>query len=268
MKYTIGNQAISYEHEGNSHWGPDVVLVSKADDLTAAMTWASNGFIVEKLFEPAMFNQFLTAAKNQLRTLWRNAGLEIGDGFELTRYHHAAHTQDLHLSAVDKTKLLSTENFPVDIQLLEKRVSTICGLPLEVVNPFDGQSVFHYRVIRPHTQDNNPLHRDVWLDDYDNCINLYIPIAGSDKNSSLIIGPGTHLWPESDIAISQGGAVINGQRFNVPAVTDCKRSLTLARPDPGLNEVLVFSPYLIHGGAANLNADATRISIEVRLWRA
>jgi ectoine hydroxylase-related dioxygenase (phytanoyl-CoA dioxygenase family) len=39
------------------------------------------------------------------------------------------------------------------------------------------------------------------------------------------------------------------------------------RPDPKIGEVLVFSPYLIHGGSVNLNDDTTRISIEVRLWR-
>ncbi|NJM25628.1 MAG: hypothetical protein HC859_09185 [Bacteroidia bacterium] len=267
MNYFVDNQAISYEHVGETHWGKDIVLVEQADDLTMSTPWAATGFTVEDLFEPALFDQFLAATKKQLRALWRAAGLTIDDSFELTQYHHAASTQEVHLKAVDKTKLLSTENFPVDIRLLEQRISQICAVPLKVFNPFDRQSAFHYRVVRPRAQDNNPLHRDVWLEDYDNCINLYIPIAGSDKNSSLILGPGTHRWRESDIAISNGGALINGQRFNVPAVTDCKRPLHLVRPNPGMNQVLIFSPYLIHGGAANLNADATRISIEVRLWR-
>ena len=43
--------------------------------------------------------------------------------------------------------------------------------------------------------------------------------------------------------------------------------LTLERPNPGLNEVLVFSPYLIHGGAFNQQTDATRVSLEMRFWR-
>jgi len=34
-----------------------------------------------------------------------------------------------------------------------------------------------------------------------------------------------------------------------------------------VNQVLVFSPYLIHGGAVNLNSNETRISIEIRLWK-
>ena len=41
----------------------------------------------------------------------------------------------------------------------------------------------------------------------------------------------------------------------------------MTRPDPNPDEVLVFSPYLIHGGAVNLNEDMTRVSLEMRLWR-
>ena len=43
--------------------------------------------------------------------------------------------------------------------------------------------------------------------------------------------------------------------------------LTLVRPNPGPNEVLVFSPYLIHGGAFNQQTDTTRVSLEMRFWR-
>ena len=36
---------------------------------------------------------------------------------------------------------------------------------------------------------------------------------------------------------------------------------------PRPNEVLVFSPYLIHGGAFNQQTDRTRVSLEMRFWR-
>ena len=128
-------------------------------------------------------------------------------------------------------------------------------------------SIFHFRVIRPHHRDNNPLHRDVWLEDYDDCINLYIPVAGSNPLSSLIIVPGSHRWPESRVERTTSGSRINGQKFNVPAVTGIRGDYSIARPDPKENEVLIFSPYLIHGGAVNLHPDKTRISIEMRLWQ-
>ncbi len=31
--------------------------------------------------------------------------------------------------------------------------------------------------------------------------------------------------------------------------------------------MLLFSPYLIHGGAANREPDRTRVSLEMRFWR-
>jgi ectoine hydroxylase-related dioxygenase (phytanoyl-CoA dioxygenase family) len=168
---------------------------------------------------------------------------------------------------VDRTKLLSVEEFPISIGLLEDRVSEICGMPVEVHNPYDGQKIFHFRVIRPQQWDNNPLHRDIWLADYDDCINLYIPVAGSNERSSLIIVPGSHLWPESRIERTVGGALINGLKYNVPAVTDIRGPYTTERPNPDQNQLLIFSPYLIHGGAVNLNKNETRISIEIRLWK-
>jgi ectoine hydroxylase-related dioxygenase (phytanoyl-CoA dioxygenase family) len=43
--------------------------------------------------------------------------------------------------------------------------------------------------------------------------------------------------------------------------------MPIERPDPQAGEVLVFSPYLIHGGAMNFNSDVTRLSLEMRFWR-
>jgi len=63
------------------------------------------------------------------------------------------------------------------------------------------------------------------------------------------------------------GLKFMAQGLNVPAVTSINESFEIIRPDPKDNEVLVFSPYLIHGGSVNLNTDQTRISIELRLWK-
>jgi hypothetical protein len=115
--------------------------------------------------------------------------------------------------------------------------------------------------------DNNPVHRDVWLEDYDSCVSLYIPVAGGNALSSLILLPGSHHWPESRLEKTIAGARINGLKFNVPAVTPISGNFEAVRPDPKENEGLVFSPYLLHDGAVNLNTDTPRISVEMRLWK-
>jgi hypothetical protein len=267
MKYKVNDSIIQYETTGLRAYGEHIVLLDGSIDLTKNCPWADDGFSLEQLFEDSFQREFQSASHSLLLKLWREAGLVVADDFDLDQYHLKVASWEDHLKMVDKTKLLSTSDFPIDIKLLEQRISSICGEDLMVKNPFDDQSVFHFRVIRPNSNDNNPLHRDVWLADYKDCINLYIPIAGSNGLSSLTIIPGSHRWPESRLERTAEGALINNVRFNVPAVTSIVGDYNVVRPNPTQNQVLLFSPYLVHGGASNLNQNQTRISIEVRLWK-
>jgi hypothetical protein len=268
MEYFINSTRLSYHAEGERKFGEDKVVLRDDDDLTSGKTWSEKGYTVEQLFSPDEYKAFAAETYNLLVTRWKQSGLAPAEKFSLDQYHTLAVTKVQHLSAVDNTKLLSVNEFPGGIKKIEERISSVCGTGLNAKNPYDGQSVFHFRVIRPQSNDNNPLHRDVWLEDYASCINLYIPIAGSNDLSSLILIPESHHWPESKIERTVTGALINGIRFNVPAVTAINGVYDIERADPRENEVLIFSPYLIHGGAVNLNKNTTRISIELRLWKA
>ncbi|HEY9006519.1 MAG TPA: phytanoyl-CoA dioxygenase family protein [Ohtaekwangia sp.] len=267
MEYSVGKYHFSYHSQGEKTWGEEKVLLDESIDLTAGTPWHATGFTIEKLFDDALYAQFAKNVYSLLISRWQQAGLPVDYNFTLSRYHTVAEDFATHLKAVDKTKLLNISEFPVAVHLLEERISEICKTSLITKNPFDQQRVFHFRVIRPSKTDNNPLHRDIWLEDYDNCINLYIPIAGSNELTSLMMIPGSHTWPESKIERTVKGADINGIKYNVPAVTAIKGNFTMLRPSPNLNEVLVFSPYLIHGGSINSSKDDTRISIEIRLWK-
>lgn len=267
MEYWVGKTKLEYPVEGQTAIGEDIILLDHAEDLIATTPWSKLGFSIEPLFDVDTFSRFASNVYLLLITLWRKAGLDIPKSFSLSDYHDIASGWEKHLQAIEVTRLMPVSEFPVPIQLLENRISEIIGTSLIAQNPFDNQAVFHFRVIRPNSKDNNPLHRDVWLPDYKDCVNLYIPIAGSNEKSSLIIAPGSHHWPESSIEKTIGGAVINGINFNVPAVSKIFSTAEFVRPNPKPNEVLIFSPYLIHGGSVNLNHSQTRISIEVRLWR-
>jgi len=267
MEYCVNEFNLKYEVSGPRHWGEDRTLLHEGRDLTAPTHWHESGFTIEQLFDSGSYETFSEHSRSLLINSWKNAGLIVDNSFNPDQYHTLTKDYQVHLKAVEKTKLLQVSDFPVPVRQIEERISEICKVSLVARNPFDGQSIFHFRVIRPMLSDNNPLHRDVWLEDYDNCINLYIPLAGSNEKSSLIIIPGSHQWPESRIEKTGSGAVIDGVKFNVPAVTALKGSYTFERPNPLPNQVLVFSPYLIHGGAINLNTDKTRVSIEMRLWK-
>jgi hypothetical protein len=267
MKYTVNNETLSYETEGATQWGDEKVLLHHAIDLTEGISAKKEGFMIEKLFSAESYRNFAIGIHELIRHQWKKAGIDIAGNFNLDQYHTVARDTTTHLAAIENTKLLSVEMFPGGVSVLEERISEVCKTPLKALNPFDGQSIFHFRVVRPNSRDNNPLHRDIWLEDYESCINLYIPVAGSNAYSSLIIIPESHHWPESRIERTIQGAVVNGVKYNVPAVTAIQGPYKVVRPDPKENEVLIFSPYLIHGGAVNLNSDRTRISIEIRLWK-
>jgi hypothetical protein len=267
MEYTVNGVSISYQASGEKTWGDHRVMLEEAVDLTASTSWHGNGFTIEPFIDAESFRLFRQQTRDLLLNCWKSAGLVPSDDFKLDQYHTLVENFKEHLAAVEKTKLLPVEEFPLPLKQLEDRVSQICGVPLELKNPYDGQRIFHFRVIRPQQWDNNPLHRDIWLPDYDDCINLYIPVAGSNERSSLILVPGSHLWPESRIQRTISGAEINGVKYNVPAVTAIDGSYSIERPNPLENQFLIFSPYLIHGGAVNLNRHESRISIEIRLWK-
>lgn len=267
MRYLVNDTWLSYEAKGEKAFGEADILLAHAVDLTAGRPWSQKGFTVAPLFTPHVFQDFQQQTYGILISCWRAAGLKPGPNFQLDQYHTLITAQEGHLAAIDKTKLLFTSAFPAGIGNLEERMSSLCGERLRAKNPFDNQSVFHFRVVRPQSRDNNPLHRDVWLEDYADCINLYIPVAGSNELSSLILLTGSHYWPESRIEKTVSGCTLNGVKFNVPAVTAIEGEYFIERPNPASNEVLIFSPYLVHGGAVNLNQDKTRISIELRLWK-
>jgi len=267
MKYEVNHRVFEYHSIGEKLIGDHRILLHNDVDLTREMPWHKDGFAIHKLFTKDQYPNFISGAENQLLSAWADAGLNVPANFKPGQYHTLLNTQEDHLRAINFTKLISVREFPIDIKILEEAISKILRQPLRVHNPFDEQEVFHYRVIRPQSGDYNPLHRDIWLDDYKDCINLYIPIVGSNEKSSLIIAKGSHLWSESNIERTSNGAQINGHSFNVPAVTQILREVEFVRPNPQENEVLIFSPYLIHGGSVNLNQDETRISIEIRLWR-
>lgn len=267
MEYRVNNTTLRYDVTGPRHWGDELILANEGIDLTVGTHWHEPGFVVEQLFDEKTYTTFVKRTKSLLLNCWRNAGLAVEENFNLDQYHTLIDEYATHLAAIEQTRLLQTTDFPLPVQQIEERISEFCKLPLQAKNPFDGQTIFHFRVIRPMMKDNNPLHRDVWLEDYADCINLYIPVAGSSELSSLIIIPGSHRWPESRVERTDAGAELGGIRFNVPAVTALKGSYTVERPNPKENQVLVFSPYLVHGGSVNLSSDKTRISIEMRLWK-
>ncbi len=266
----LNGQAVPYRVEGASGAPNDNQVLLAADhDLTALAPWAAAGYAVLPGL-PAPYQTALQAGLADLfRAALRTAGIPVAADFDITRYHHVVGDDPArHLAVIAQTKAYEQSRFPIPLEVLEAHLSAACGQPVRAYNHHADERVFHLRVVRPGRADHNPLHRDVWLPEYRDGLNIYLPVAGSTARSSLTLVPGSHHWPENAVERTLGGAIYHGVPYTVPGVLRPARPLDLIRPNPGPDEVLVFSPYLLHGAAANLNEDATRVSLEMRFWKA
>ena len=268
MRIQYGNQqTIQFRIQGERAFGDDTLPLSGHDDLTKATDWSEVGYQVAPFLDETSYGRFEQGVEQLFEEFLQQVGVSIAGMVNLAYYHQYIHCDDaLHLAVVNQAKLLETSRFPIAVSQIEQRISELCQVPVRAVNPHNGERVFHFRIVRPQKNDNNPFHRDVWLAEYHDAINIYVPLAGSNERSSLTLVPGSHRWSEATVERTLSGAKVNGVQYNVPAVTDSKETLRPICPNPVRNEVLVFSPYLLHGGAVNLNEDVTRISLEMRFW--
>lgn len=266
MKITIGSEQYEYQVEGDSFTDQPRRLIDRDDDLSKDTDWHEKGYTVEQLFDDTTYLDFHQTITQVLIDKLNTADIAISRD-DLSTYHTHLNNYDQHLEVIEKTKLIEGTEIDVFFDKIETRVSQICGAPVQSIKPMNGERVFHFRIIRPNQKDFNPLHKDGWMDELKDCINLYIPICGSNERSSLILAEGSHLLSENTFIRTKQGAKMNGIQFNVPGLIASNADLNFIKPNPKLNEILVFSPYLIHGGAMNLNTDQTRISLEMRFWR-
>ena len=182
----------------------------------------------------------------------------------LENYHNEI-TEEEHIKILNsmpykKNKCSDMNDFCV---YLETYISSIVNEPVKIFN-----DDIWVRICRPSSiSDFNPCHKDVYLDFYRNTVNIYLPIVGSNEKSSLKIHPGSHKWSESNTIVTKGGAVIKGKKYSVDTIVASKIPLNMIRPNPTQNQLLLFSPYLIHGCSDNGNENMTRMSLEIRFIR-
>jgi hypothetical protein len=268
VEYWIDDRKVSFQLDGTTEAGPNSVLLEADDNVIRDSGWDDVGYCVAPFLAERDRVQMCAGFTRLIRDELALTGIKTDDTFHLAGYHRLVNDEQ-HALIVKRTRIgFEREQFPIYLRLIEERVSEICRAPLTIDGAHYSGRPFFLRIVRPQKQqDNNPPHRDVWLDHLRDGVNIYAPVAGSNELSSLPVLGGSHKWSESEIERSVSGARIQGLNYTVPTVTRARQPIMLTRPNPKPHEVLVFSPYLIHGGAVNLNADMTRVSLEMRLWR-
>jgi len=269
VHYKIGDQSIELNLEGKTIKGNDVVLLEGDTNLLDNLEWEQKGYSVDQFLSEELYSKIVSGIGDLVKSLVKEVGGSVDDNFSMENYHNYVDDK-LHLEIAKILKPgFDVSQFPIDFNVLNKRVSEIIQKEVYGEAKHLGVYHFHLRIIRPQKfQDNNPPHRDVWLDRLRNAVNIYVPICGSGTNSSLPLIEGSHLAMESEIERTEDGALLNGTKYTVPCVISYKnQSPKMIRPDVYDNQIMVFSPYLVHGGGYNFQGNKTRISLEARFWK-
>ena len=238
-------------------WGEDRIILFEDTNLLEYTNFNPDGHAIYKM---KSYNVFL---RNMVKSKIEGTTSRPLD--DISKYH-------LHISNEEHTKIINampwkkTESTEIKefAEYMEQTVSEILERKVKIFN-----DDIWVRICRPSSvteTDYNPCHRDIYLDFYRNIVNIYVPIVGSNERSSLAMQSGSHYWNERDIMVTKGGAYFpnTGKKYSVDAVLRSRQPLDMVRPNPGEDEFILFSPYLIHGCSSNENPDTTRMSVEIR----
>lgn len=262
----IDNEPFQFQVEGEFSWGENKLLYTPKDNVISKTDWKEEGFAVVPAFEGNEFAAFRESVRQNIVKAIVDQGISVDtENFRLEDYHKVVTTNEQHLQVIDITRNLTKEDFHFNIDHLADRFGSILGYKLTSWVEELQKSHIQIRISRPSTLDINPPHRDGYLSYWENIINVWVPVAGCNQQTSLPVAPGSHLIPENEILRTESkGAKINGNTYFVPCILQTKAGdLQMIRPNPKEGEALIFSPFLIHGSAVN-RSDVTRVSIELR----
>ncbi len=262
-KLTIDKQPFQFNIEGEFSRGQDEILYRKHPILENC-SWEYQGYHIIELFGEQSWIEMQQQSLTIINQLLQEVGTESLKRLE--DYHKIVNTDDMHEAVIAKSRFLKASDFSLSFNQISAKISQVLGKQVGIENPKLEEEIIILRISRPESLDINPLHRDGYLDIWEDTINVWIPLAGCDKHSSLPVIPGSHFWNEKDVLrTAPKGAIINGKSYHVPGIIDGPKGLQAIRPNPQARQALIFTPFLAHGSAVNQNSDTTRMSLELRL---
>lgn len=215
------------------------------------------------------FEKLKAGLEYRIISILSTMGLKMRRQFTLGQLHNEITDQSI-LAELRRCLFLGfpVEELPIDFEIVREMVSSVCGDDVFASHDNARPAVWAVRFVRPgRISDVAPPHKDVWMPTYRGAVNVYLPICGSNENSSLPICPGSHLVNEARILRTAPGSNINGRDFPLQVALAVDGKLEMIRPQVMPGQALIFSPYAIHGHGTNQNTDVTRFSLEMRFWR-
>jgi hypothetical protein len=276
LSFKINNSIKEFEVQAkNFQRGSDEVIFNDALFNNAEMQ--KNGYIIENL-PSAWYKKINKAITDYIINKLKINSVDVPSSFDLGKYHtyvnddiHQKIVSDIGYKGFFKSPGIPIEVLDIDPVAFDNFVTHAVdgNFSLKAQIRFLGfkERVFWLRIVRPGSGDNNPPHKDVHIKRIKDNVNVYLPLAGSNENSSLPLIPGTHTENERNYIVSSAPCYVNGKKFTVPAVVHRNNGLNMITPNPALGQVMIFTPNLIHGGGVNSNTDQTRVSVEMRFFK-
>ncbi|WP_010522318.1 phytanoyl-CoA dioxygenase family protein [Aquimarina agarivorans] len=263
----IDNELFSFDVVGAFFIGESETLYKSKGNILEKTDWEKEGYKIVSIFDDNEMTSLITSVKENIFKGLQLAGAEVSKKqFKIEDYHKYITNDDQHLKVIHHTRSLTNKDFKVDFENLALKFSEHTNTKLTSYIKELKSSHIQIRISRPNSLDINPPHRDGYLSYWKNILNVWIPIAGCNKNSSLPLIPESHLIPENKIIRTNSkGAYINGNQYYVPCIIKTTDGdFKMIRPNPKEKEALIFSPFLIHGAAVNKNKNITRVALELR----
>ncbi len=269
--FSINSKKYKLEIDGQIANSLDTVIIENEDNIISKTEWHEEGYqnlrLLDESIQKILQNNIINFLCSRINNLFKSIHIKSD---ELIDYHNII-SNDQHYDLLAHLEGgISFKDINFDKKILEKAVSKELGIEVSTQNKNSNEinpNTFAFRIVRPKQNDFNPPHKDIYLNRLKNGVNIYMPILGSNEFSSLPLFPRSHLFNEKEIVRTENGCIINNKEFRVPAVLKTNYGLDLIRPNPSIDEIMMFSPYLIHGGGLNENLNTTRVSLELRFWR-
>lgn len=269
IKYIIDSEELIFNAPDDQMFviEDNKVLSNEHTDLLVNQKWYNDGFAVFPIFDNQKFLRIFNGISEIVQKFILQIGLNIS-GFSLENYHKFILNDEDHFKVISQTRDLFAEDFDFDIMELIQYFEKQIGMSLTDVFPSTGKRLhIIVRINRPSSNDYNPPHQDLDNDQRDPMVNVWIPICGVDKDSSLCVVKGSHLIPMNKIEKSLNGGIMGKNNYSVRMIKSWNGSNEMTRVDVKEGEVLFFTPFLIHGMAYNQNKDKTRVALEFRLFK-
>ncbi|MEZ4889864.1 MAG: phytanoyl-CoA dioxygenase family protein [Crocinitomicaceae bacterium] len=245
--------------------------ISNNSDIAYGQPWYIKGFTEVDFLSNEEFIILKNEITQSIQTIVEGVLKRSLVDFTLEDYHKFIIKNDDHLAVVSQTRDLFEENVTINLPFIIRKIEDILHLNLTDIVPSTNYKMhLIIRINRPNSNDFNPPHKDIYefYDEYKltpKMINCWIPVAGVDINSSLPIAPASHLISENKIERTFTGGYFEGNKYRVRIIKKWDGSNKLLRSKVNYGQILLFSPYLVHGVAIN-NTTQTRVALELRLF--